>query len=132
MIALDTNVLVRFLVEDHEAQSKAAKRLIKKVTAADDLVFVADIVMVETVWVLSRSYGFSKSEIVKAMHLLLSARNLKWESTDRIARVLDAFEKGRGGFADYLVRQMGRENGCRTVATFDSKLLKEEGFVKPG
>ena len=132
MIALDTNVLVRYLVEDNDAQSKAAKRLINRVVAADDLLFVADIVLVETVWVLSRSYGFSKSEIVKAMCLLLSARNLKWESSDRISRVLDAFEKGRGGFADYLVRQMGRENGCQEVATFDRKLLKEDGFIRPG
>ena len=56
MIALDTNVLVRFLVADDEEQNRRATELIKATIQKDNALYVSDIVLVETVWVLSRSY----------------------------------------------------------------------------
>lgn len=131
MIALDTNVLIRFLVEDDEAQSRRATKLIEGAVARDEQLFISDIVMCETVWVLSSAYRFSRAEIVDALSQLLRARSVVFSSTDSIARALDAYRKERGDFADYLIREHARSAGAETVATFDGALIKESGFSKP-
>ncbi len=131
MIALDTNVLIRFLVKDDEAQSRRATKLIEGAVARDEQLFVSDIVMCETVWVLSSAYRFSRAEIVDALSQLLRARSVVFSSVDSIARALDAYRKERGDFADYLIREHARSAGAETVATFDGALLKESGFSKP-
>ena len=131
MIALDTNVLVRYLVEDDEAQSRRATKLIEATIAREDELFVSDVVMCETVWVLSSAYPFSRNEITDALAGLLRARSVIFTSTDRLARSLEAYRNGKGDFADYLIRELAREAGAETVATFDKSLLKEPGFSKP-
>jgi len=131
MIALDTNVLVRFLVEDDENQSRLASRLIKGAIERDEQLFISDIVMCETVWVLSSAYRFSRAEILEALAGLLRARAVVFASSDRLARALEAYATGKGDFADYLIREHADAAGADTVATFDRSLLKERGFSKP-
>jgi predicted nucleic-acid-binding protein len=131
MIALDTNVLVRFLVEDDKVQSRRAKKLVEEAVMDDEDLFVADLVVVETVWVLKRSYGLKKEAVAAVLRMLLGARNLRFESSDRMARAIDAYLKGRGGFSDYLIREKAAEWECETVVTFDSVLQKEKGFTRP-
>ena len=130
MIALDTNVLVRFLVKDDEAQSRRATKLIEQAVAAGEQIFIGDIVMCETVWVLASAYRFSRTEIVDALSLLLRAKSVVFRSADRVARALDAYRKGKGDFADYLIREHASSAGAETVVTFDRALLKESGFTK--
>lgn len=131
MIALDTNVLVRFLIEDDKAQSKRAKKLVEKAVKNEEELFVPDLVLVETAWVLKRSYGIKKEDIANVLRMLLGARNLRFESSDRLARAIRAYEKGRGGFSDYLIREVALERDCETVLTFDQVLQKEKGFERP-
>ena len=131
MIALDTNVLVRFLVADDEEQNRRATELIEAAIQKEDALYISDIVLVETVWVLSRSYQFSRQEISEVLHKLLAARHLVFSAPDQIARALSAFEQGSGGFADYLIREHAHHFGCASMATFDQALLKENGFIRP-
>jgi predicted nucleic-acid-binding protein len=131
VIALDTNVLVRFLVEDDERQSAEAAALVERAISVGDALFVSDIVLCETVWVLSGSYRIARAEIGATLRDLLRARHLAFESTDVLARALDAFVRGKGDFADYLIRERARVAGCDTVATFDRALLREPGFSHP-
>ena len=131
MIALDTNVLVRFLVEDDDKQTRVASQLIRDAIEREEQLYIGDIVMCETVWVLSSSYRFSRAEIVEALAGLLRARAVVFTSTDRLARALEAYATGRGDFADYLIREHAVAAGADTVATFDRSLLKERGFSKP-
>jgi len=131
MIAIDTNVLVRFLVEDDRAQTRRAQALFAKTIAQGDKVFIPDLVLVETVWVLSRSYRVSKREIVTVLKLLIIAQHVQVESKERVQDALKAFERGKGGFADCLIREIAYANGCSSVATFDKDLLKDKGFIAP-
>ena len=131
MIALDTNVLVRFLVEDDEAQSRRASRLIENARKRDETLFISDVVMCETVWVLSTSYRFSRSEIAGVLGDLLRGRGVVFSSSDSLARALQAYVAGKGDFADYLIREHASAAGAETVATFDRALLKQAGFSKP-
>ena len=129
MIALDTNVLVRYLVEDDAKQSAAAAALIDRVMADDETLFVSDVVVCETVWVLSVSYDIRRPEIAAVLRNLLRARHLAFSAADQLIRALDAYEAGKGDFADYLIREHARAADCEGVATFDRALLRERGFV---
>lgn len=131
MIGLDTNVLVRYLVEDDASQSRRATKLLEEAIARDDQLFISDIVMCEMVWVLSSAYRFSRTEIVDALACLFRAKSVVFDSTDRLARSLNAYQKGTGDFADYMIRELARAAAAETVATFDRSLLKETGFSKP-
>jgi predicted nucleic-acid-binding protein len=131
MIAFDTNVLVRFLVEDDEKQSRQATRLIEGALQRDEPIFLSDIVMCETVWVLSTSYRFPRSEIAGVLSNLIRGRGVVFTSSDSLARALRAYDDGKGEFADYLIREHARTAGADTVATFDRAFLNHEGFSRP-
>ena len=131
MIGLDTNVLVRYLVEDDKQQSERAAQLLEGSAAQDTQLFISDIVMCETVWVLGSAYRFTRAEIADALGTLLRAKMVVFSSADRLMSSLEAYRKGKGDFADYLIREHARAQGADGVATFDKKLLKEPGFFAP-
>ena len=131
MIALDTNVVVRFLVADEQQQSAKARALVARAVASGEPLFIADVVWCETVWVLERAYTFGRREIGTALRRLLAARGVSVRSFDRVGAALDAYDRGRGDFADYLIREEARAEGCEAVVTFDRVLLKDEGFRLP-
>ncbi len=131
MIALDSNVLLRFLIEDDADQTARAAVLIRKTLAGNETIYVSDIVLCEIVWVLKRLYRKSKLEIIKIIRIVLLAEGLVFNSTEAIWSALDAYEQGRGDFADYIIREQARDAGCEVVATFDKVLVKEEGFIEP-
>jgi predicted nucleic-acid-binding protein len=131
MIALDTNVLVRFLVEDDKAQSARAVRFFERAVESAEQLFVADVVLCEVVWVLRFGYEVPRTAAAAALEQLLQTSQLTFGDVDALRNALAAFKTGKGDFADYLIREHARSSGCETVVTFDRALLKEEGFVSP-
>jgi predicted nucleic-acid-binding protein len=133
VIALDTNVLVRYLVEDDEKQTTAAASAIERTVAAGDELFVSDIVLCETAWVLAGSYKVARATIAVTLRDLLRAKHLAFAAPDHLTRALDAFVRGKGDFADYLIREHARAAGCEQVLTFDRALLADKagGFAAP-
>ncbi|MGI8619005.1 MAG: PIN domain-containing protein [Gemmatimonadaceae bacterium] len=131
MVGLDTNVLVRFLVEDDPRQSAAAASLISRAVSRDEALFISEVVLCETVWVLSRSYRLGRAQIAGTLRDLLRARHLLFSFPERISRALDSYAGGNSDFADYVIREMAWDAGCGQVATFDGDLLKERGFALP-
>ena len=129
MIALDTNVLVRYLVQDDARQSAAAAALVNRVLAAGDTLYVSDVVVCETVWVLSASYDVGRQEIARVLRSLFRARHLAFRAADQLIRALEAYDAGKGDYADYLIREHARAAECEQVVTFDRALLRERGFV---
>ena len=81
MIGLDTNVLVRHLVQDDPAQSHAATQVITKRCTRDEPGFINRIVLCELVWVLESAYGYSKDTIVVVLDKILRTSQLKIESS---------------------------------------------------
>jgi predicted nucleic-acid-binding protein len=131
MIALDTNVLVRFLVEDDKQQSARAARVVQKASEGDESLFVSDIVLCELVWVLSASYRVPRGEIAATLERLVQAKQLAFADAERVRRATDAYATGGGDFADYLIREHARDAGCSAVVTFDRALLKDKFFIAP-
>jgi len=83
------------------------------------------------VWVLETSYRVGRDEIAGNLAKLLRSRQLAFRDADLLARAVDAYQAGRGDFADYVIREDARSAGAETVATFDKALLKDTGFRLP-
>lgn len=131
MIALDTNVILRYLLRDDPKQAKKAKALVDRLDQDEERAYVSDVVLCEVVWVLKSAYGFGRDQIGAVLRQLIAARQLTFDSTDRLLRAIRAFETGKGEFADYVIREHGRDAGCEAVRTFDKALLGEDMFVAP-
>jgi predicted nucleic-acid-binding protein len=77
------------------------------------------------------SYRVSRAEVGSILGRLFKASHLNFRDTDCLERALERFVRGRGDFADYLIQEHARTAGCAEVATFDSALLRENGFAAP-
>lgn len=121
MIGLDTNVLVRYIVQDDPVQARAATQLVENVLAAERPGFVSCIVLCELVWVLESAYGFAREQVVPVLRQLLGAAELRVESTAMATLALRAYEADPADFADHLVGLLNRDHGCETTYTFDRK-----------
>ncbi len=129
MLGIDTNVLVRFLVRDDEAQFERARRLIKREIGAGRRVFVSQLVLMETEWVLRSRYGLSKSRIAGVFSGLLDATDVGFEDEPAVEEALFVWKDTPADFADCLIGARNRRLGCRATATFDTKAARLPGFV---
>jgi predicted nucleic-acid-binding protein len=129
MLGIDTNVLVRFLVRDDEAQFEKARKLIKREIAARRRVFVSQLVLLETEWVLRSRYGLPKIGIMAAISGILDATDVQFEDEPAIEEALFIWKDSAADFADCLIGVQNRRLGCRATATFDVKASKLPGFI---
>ena len=129
MLGIDTNVLVRYLVRDDEAQFERANRLIKREITAGEAVFVSLPVLLETEWVLRSRYNFMKVEIAEAISRLLDATEIQFEAEPVIEESLNSWKDSAADFADCLIGAHNRRLGCRATATFDAKAARLSAFL---
>ncbi len=120
MIALDTNVLVRFLVQDDPDQGRAADDLVAGLTETAPG-FIPREVMVELVWVLERAYRLPRNRIADAVIGLLEARELRVEDEMRVGAAITGYAAGGAGFSDRMIALAAQEAGCTKLMTFDRK-----------
>jgi len=122
VIAIDTNVLVRYYVDDDHAQHTKAKRFID-----DNEVFINNIVIVETFWVLTNVYQLSRTKTVDIFNHLKRLSNISFENEVVFARALVEYRDSGCDFADALLGLLNRHYGYDTV-TFDQQAGKKLGF----
>jgi predicted nucleic-acid-binding protein len=129
MLGIDTNVLIRFLTCDDEAQFERAQKLIKREAQAGEPVFITLLVLLEAEWVLRSRYKLTKDEILGAFSELLSAVDLHFEDESSIEEALFLWKDSSAQFADCLIGARSRACGCRTTASFDADALKLPSFI---
>jgi len=127
MIGLDTNVIVRYLVQDDVTQSSKSTLLIESLST-EEPGFVSLIVIVELVWVLSSAYGSTRREVAEVLHNLLRIRELHIEQAETVAAALCLYRLGKADFADCLIERTAMRTGCTTVMTFDKAAAKSCGM----
>lgn len=117
-IIVDTNVLVRFVVGDDDRQAKAAVRALESA----EIVAISAHALCELVWVLDRSYGVARNDIVDTIRKLTSAQNVE---VDRpaVEAGLTMLEAG-GDFADGIIAHEGQWLGGETLLSFDKQVVK--------
>jgi predicted nucleic-acid-binding protein len=120
VIGLDTNVLVRYFVQDDEAQSHEAARVVDALT--DEAPgFVSLVVLCELFWVLRRAYRLPQDEILVVVGGMLSARELRVQEPDVVHRAVRSTRGTSIGFVDALVVGLGDAEGCTETVTFDRR-----------
>ena len=127
MIGLDTNVLVRYVMQDDPRQSPKATRLMESLTS-ESPGFVSQISIVEFVWVLSSSYELTRAQVASALDLLLRGKELVIGGADQVARALRVFKAGSADFADCLIERAADTAGCSATMTFDVAAAKTAGM----
>ncbi|HEY1931058.1 MAG TPA: type II toxin-antitoxin system VapC family toxin [Acetobacteraceae bacterium] len=129
MIGLDTNILLRYLMQDDVAQAARAKDLIEQQLSEEEPGFVSVVVMAETAWVLERSYGQTSMDIAAAIERFLQIDAITVEHAQEVFIAVTALRQGRGTFADALIGELGRRAGCTSTMTFDRKALRLPHFA---
>ncbi len=127
MPALDTNVLVRYIVQDDAAQFAAAKRLIRRCVAEGSALFVPVTVVLEFEWVLRSSFEFGKDDVLMTLSSLFSAAELNFESERALEVALQLFREGSADFADCLHVALATQSGEQPLWTFDKGAAKLNG-----
>jgi predicted nucleic-acid-binding protein len=128
MIGLDTNILVRHIMQDDPIQSPAASRLLGSLTSVE-VGFVPLVVVVELNWVLASGYNLDRGQIVQAFQTLLSSRELVVEGAETVWKALRVFARSKADFADCLVERSAAAAGCVRTMTFDRGAAKFCGMA---
>ena len=128
MIAIDTNVLVRILIDDPGAalQMQSARALLAK----SETVYVPQIVQVETVWVLESAYGFDKTDVCKILDHLSQHPQFRLQSADSFESAVALFNHHPADFSDCLILTESTRQQLQ-LFTFDKKLGRLKGAVFP-
>ena len=127
MPALDTNVLVRYVVRDDGAQLAAARRLIARCIDGGQSLFVPVTVVLELEWVLRSSFDCSRDDVMQVLSSLFSAAELTFESERALEVALQLFREGSADFADCVHVALAAQAGEQPLWTFDRRAARIPG-----
>ena len=128
MIGLDTNVLVRYIMQDDPKQSSKAANLIESLDA-ENPGFITMVSVVELYWVLTSSYELTGAQVAQALDAILRTKQLQVERADQVVRALRVFGQGKADFADCLIERAASGAGCSQTMTFDVGAGKHAGMT---
>jgi predicted nucleic-acid-binding protein len=128
MIGLDTNVLVRYIMQDDLKQSPLATRLVES-RSVESRGFVALVSVVELFWVMSSAYELDRSQLIAALEGLLRTKELVVERAEIVWKALRIFQTANVDFADCLIERSAAAAGCERTMTFDRGAAKNAGMT---
>lgn len=118
MIGLDTNILLRAVLDDDPVQSPVAQNLLRSLDAQRSG-FVNIPVVMEFFWVLRSRYKLPRARLAGIMRNLIEVEHLEFEALDTIARAIVNYEDGTADFPDAVIAMRNRDLGADTTVTFD-------------
>lgn len=128
MKAIDTNILVRFVVADDPSQTQKVVELFKETKANHEQLFVSAVVILEVAWVLSKVYRLSRDKVILALSDLLNLSILNIEYHHAIDDCLNNAKENTFDLSDLLIGYIARANHCMTTITLDNKASKSPLF----
>lgn len=123
MIGLDTNVLVRYIMQDDVKQAKLASDLIEALTV-DEPGFIPIVAVIELVWVLSSAFELVRGQVVQALEVLLQTKEMQVENADVVWRAVRLYRASAADFADCLIERSAAAAGCARTMSFDRGAVK--------
>jgi predicted nucleic-acid-binding protein len=127
MASLDTNVLVRYLVQDDEHQLELARQLIEQQVQARKTLYIPISVTLELEWVLRSRYGFNKVTVTETYKRLLQSRELEFQSESAVEIALLYYKTHTADFADCLHTALAGPSTHTPLVTFDKKAARLPG-----
>jgi predicted nucleic-acid-binding protein len=129
MIGLDTNVLVRYLVQDDAKQAAQATQLIEHKLTPTNPGFISLIVLLELYWVLTSLYSVTTTEWLQALDDLLASQSIQMEHRDVVQATIQVCQNKKAGFVDVLISQVASSAGCTQTLTFDKAAARFAGMA---
>lgn len=122
MIGLDTNLVVRYLVQDDPKQSKQATHAIEKAATEGKMLVISQVTLCEIIWVLERCYSLNKEELVTVIKQILKTQQINVEQDTVARQALHDFQEKEGvDFSDCLIGKQNAAKGCVFTYTLDKK-----------
>lgn len=128
MIGLDTNVLVRYIMQDDPKHSPKATQLIESLSA-DEPGYITTVCVIELYWVLTSCYELTGQQAAQALEAILRTRQFLVERSDQVMRALRVFGDGAADFADCLIERSAAAAGCTQTMTFDVGASRHAGMT---
>jgi len=123
VIALDTNALVRLLIEDNPDRARAVQAAVSHAEAGSQQVLILNEVLIETVWVLESVYGCPRNEIAGFLDTLMSAPTYAVPDKLVVQKAAVRYREG-GDFADIIIVEQAKKHQAQKLLSFDKKLQK--------
>jgi predicted nucleic acid-binding protein len=128
---MDTNVLVRHLVNEPSEQTDRARNLMGRIAAREEEVVLTDSVVVETVFVLAKLYGVERAEVAQSLRLILSQQGLILANIDTVFGALDFWASHPSlSFPDCFHLVTTKALGLDQIYTFDKKMNRYPGVER--
>ena len=125
-LAIDTNILLRYIVRNNQEQAEVARHFIESLTP-ERPGFISREVALEFVWVLERSYNYPRGKLADTMLSLTSAPNIVVESKEDVVNAVTRYGQSSADFSDLLILAASKRVGATSLYTFDQKLARMKG-----
>ena len=128
MKALDTNVVVRFLVRDDPAMTDRARQVFEHARDTGVPLLISSLVLLETLWVLGSTYRFSRQAILDATDRLQGLPAVRFDSREVVREFVRLGRSTSFDLADILIGLAAKQQGCETTLTLDKKAAQSDLF----
>ena len=128
MIAIDTNVLLRLLVNDDPKQARRAQAVVDRASRLGEAILLTDVVLCEVEWVLSSAFGLSRAAIAETLARLVQGPEFTFANRAVVCEALHNYQRGKAEFSDYLIGAAATAAGATTTFTFDRDLRDSDDF----
>ena len=130
-MALDTNVLLRLLLDDDPRQSRQAQAVVDRAVRQGQPLLLPDIVLCEAEWVLTSVYDLPRARIAEVLRRLLEGIEFAFVDRAAVCAAVDSYAHGKAEFSDCLIGAVASAAGATTTFTFDRVLRGSEHFTFP-
>ncbi|MEO8936694.1 MAG: type II toxin-antitoxin system VapC family toxin, partial [Burkholderiaceae bacterium] len=128
MTGLDTNVIVRYIMQDDPRQSPLATRHIESLTA-EAPGYVTIVAVVELAWVLTSAYELGRAQLVEAIEGLLRTKEIVVERAETLWKALRVYQDGTADLADCLIERCAAAAGADRTMTLDRAAARDVGMT---
>ena len=129
MIAIDTNILVRYITQDDLQQAEATENLLATYNNKPQSIFINNIVLCEFVWVLEKGYKYTQQQISSTIRIILSTEEFAFEYHNVLWLALEEYELKNIDFSDSLISKLNHNLGYKQTFSFDKSAIKNNLFT---
>ena len=119
MITIDTNVFLRWLLDDDKRKSEATTRLLKRAEKGEVEIWVPDLVIAEIAWVLRSFYKIRPHAVAEMIEPVVNAPMIDFENRDRLRQAVALYHAHQVDFTDCYIAAAAAERGLESVASYD-------------
>jgi len=132
MNGIDTNILVRFFMQDNTSQFNLSRQFLLMECSRSQPGYINTIVLCELIWTLKRTYKLKREQLILIIEQLLDVEQAIIEEQDLVRRALKDFRFSKADFADCLIGQKNLKAGCKQTITFDRSAATLDSFERLG